>query len=78
MDIKMEELVKEVRDLVKKEREKPNTALVVFAVIGIIALCVLGIYIVYRFIRPSYFEDYDDNVYDDEYDDEDEDSEKDA
>lgn len=67
---RVNELLAEIKAAIKEQREKDNSqVLKVFAIIGIIAAIVIIAFVLYRFLTPDYYEDYDDNVYDDEYED---------
>lgn len=61
----------------KKEEEKCNKVLWVFAIIGAIAAVAAVAYAVYRYLTPDYLEDFEDDFDDDFEDDffEDEDEE---
>lgn len=52
----------------KKEEEKCNKLLWVFAVIGAIAAVAAIAYAVYRYLTPDYLEDFEDD-FDDDFDD---------
>lgn len=52
----------------KKEEEKCNKLLWVFAVIGAIAAVAVIAYAVYRYLTPDYLEDFEDD-FDDDFDD---------
>lgn len=52
----------------KKEEEKCNKLLWVFAVIGAIAAVAAVAYAVYRYLTPDYLEDFEDD-FDDDFDD---------
>lgn len=71
------ELTKVLHTLTRKnDREKKSSKLVVvFAIIGAAAVIGVVCYFLYRFMKPDYFEDYDDEYDDDEYE-EDEDTAK--
>ena len=62
----------------KKEEEKKecNVLLCVLAVIGAIAAVAAIAYAVYRYLNPSYLDDFDDE-FEDEFEDEDEEAEDD-
>lgn len=52
----------------KKEEEKCNKLLWVFAVIGAIAAVAAVAYAVYRYLTPDYLEDFEDD-FDDDFED---------
>ena len=71
MDNKLTQVLRALTTTEDREK-KNNTLVVVFAIIG--AVCVIGLvaYLIYRFMKPDYFEDYDDDYDDDEYEEDDE------
>lgn len=71
------ELTKVLRTLTRKndKEKRSNTLIIVFAIIGAAAVIGVVCYLIYRFMKPDYFEDYDDDYDDDEYE-EDEDTAK--
>lgn len=65
---RVNELLEEVKDaLVERSEKKNNQVVKMLAIVGVIALAAAVIYLLYRFLQPDYYDDYDDDVYDDEY-----------
>lgn len=54
--------------LKKKEEEKEDKVLWIFAIIGVIALAAAIAYAIYRYLTPDYLDDFDD-VFEDDYED---------
>ena len=60
----VDKVKKEVRT---KAGDTAGLVIAVLAVIGVIALIAAVAVLLYRFMKPDYFDEYDDDVYDDEY-----------
>ena len=58
----------------KKEEEKCNKVLWVFAIIGAVVAVAAVAYAVYRYFTPDYLEDFEDD-FDDDFEDEEEEGE---
>lgn len=64
----------------RKEEERDNKLLWIFAIIGVAAAAAAIAYAVYRYMKPDYLEDFDDTFeddYEDDFFDDEEDDSKD-
>ena len=59
-----------VMELLKKEepKKKPNIAVIIFAIIGVVVAVAAAAYGIYRFLTPDYLDDFEDDL-DDDYED---------
>ena len=64
LETKLKDLLK-----AKEESECSGTLKKVFVVIGVVTVLVLIAYVVYRYIDPSYLDEFEDD-FDDDFDDE--------
>jgi hypothetical protein len=66
----LRDLVDELKfkDLVKEEK-KCNPIVVVLVIIGLIVVVAAAVYGVYRFFKPDYLEDFEDDEFEDEFED---------
>lgn len=72
-ELKINELLGKKKE---EEKKKPNVVLIVLAVIGAVVAAAGVAYMIYRFVKPDYLEDSEDEFEDDdlEHDFEDEDT----
>ena len=57
-----------IRKIVKEEK-KCNPIVIALIVIGVLVVVAAAIYGVYRFFKPDYLEDFEDDEFEDEFDD---------
>lgn len=56
-----------IRKIVKEEK-KCNPIVIALIVIGVIVVVAAAIYGIYRFFKPDYLEDFEDDEFEDEFD----------
>ena len=57
-----------IRKIVKEEK-KCNPIVIALIVIGVLVIVAAAVYGIYRFFKPDYLEDFEDDEFEDEFDD---------